>query len=228
MGADGGTINKKTHITLHDPLNDGKIATDDNRRVFAGASVWKCCRLSNMPLEEPIVSDNRGRIFNKIEIIKWLLSKDKHEFSDTQQEEFQDIKRLDDIVELRNITVIKDDKTTSDVSVRCNFGDDILSESKKFVYLVKCGCVLPKVSISRQLSTSNEHRCPSCHQVYSALDIVSINPGSKSKEFTKMYTRMDKLREMKLHHNGTPVKSKKRTRAKTKDHETKKQKVSHT
>lgn len=226
MGGDGGTITKKTHITLHNSIKDGKVAPDDNRKAFSDASIWQCCRLSNKPLQEPIVSDYKGRLFNKIEIVKWLLSKDKLGYTKEQQDEFMDIKRLDDIVELHDISVVHDGNKSNEVSVRCNFGEDILSENKTFVYLTKCGCVLPKVAVSQKKTSVPERRCPNCNTAYDDLDIVFINPANTSKESSELEERITKLREMKLHHNGKPLKLKKRSKTKDQGSESKRQKKS--
>lgn len=208
MGNDGGSITKQHNLKLRLQKNSENVARDDDYQSFSVSSLWRYCRLTNKPLVLPIVSDYKGHLFNKIAIVEWLLSQDKQIYSEIQQEQLQHIKKLNDVVELHNLKEIKDEPSRS--TIQCKFGDDILNENKAFVYLVKCGCVIPSSTLPDR-TKKEDKKCCNCGEPYESIDIIPINPTTE-KEIDELEERNSKLVELKLHHNGNPRTFKKRHR----------------
>lgn len=176
----------------------GHSAKDDDRQGFTRASQWECCRLTNKRLELPIVSDYKGHLFNKEAILEWLLTPDREDYSPDQVARFSHIRRLDDVVELRNLRQVG--TGSGDSSLRCDYDDATLGQSaSRLVYLVPCGDVLPSTS----LRVSPSSRCPKCDRPYQESDVITINPPAKDAQ--ALEKRMQELRETQ-HHNGNPRK----------------------
>lgn len=174
----------------------GHSAKDDDRNEFLRTSQWECCRLSNKKLELPIVSDYKGHLFNKEAILEWLLTPDREDYSQNQIEKFSHIRKLDDVVELRNLSQVSD--SHEGFSLRCDYNDTKLGQSaSRLVYLVPCGDVLPVTS----LSISSSRRCPKCDQQYQELDVITINPSAK--DALALEKRMQKIKDTRHHNNST-------------------------
>jgi len=64
MGADGGSIPSRSEV-VKERRKDGDVKIDK----------WAVCNLSKKRLEEPIVVDKYGNLFNKTAVIEHLLDK---------------------------------------------------------------------------------------------------------------------------------------------------------
>lgn len=188
-------------LKLH-PVNGGNVAKDDDLRNFKAASEWKFCKLSNKRLRLPIVSDYKGHLFNKEAILEWLLTPGREDYSQDQISNFAHIRRLDDVVELRNLKEIESaetkDRAKESRSIVCEYGEGTFGKcSIKFVYIVNCGDVLPVSS----LQMVNQKTCPKCGVSYKDLDVIILNPSS-SDEIQKLADRHKELMVSNKHHNG--------------------------
>ncbi|KAJ3220622.1 Protein RTF2 [Clydaea vesicula] len=77
MGCDGGTIPKRHELIRVKAKEEVKDSYSQT------ITKWFYCQLSNSLLEEPIVSDQLGRLYNKEFIVRKLLEKvDKSELND--------------------------------------------------------------------------------------------------------------------------------------------------
>ncbi|WBF14718.1 hypothetical protein N7582_004189 [Saccharomyces uvarum] len=199
MGADGGSLSKNYNLRL--TIRE-KASTEDSYELqkLNSDSQWNFCRLSNKPLELPIVSDYKGHLFNKDEIIRWLLDPEKQDYNVQQVEEFQHVQRLNDVVDLRNLRQV--DETGV---IHCKFGDDAFraNGSMRFVYLAPCGDVFPKNIISKTTES-----CPRCKNKISDGDIVTINPVSQ-QDIDNLEERYRAVGQKGLYHNGKKRKTKK-------------------
>lgn len=173
----------------------GHSASDDDVGQFKGDSQAKYCRLSNRRLQLPIVSDYMGHLYNKEAVLEWLLTPGREDYTAAQVAQFSHIRRLDDVVELQNLT-------QQGESLRCESGDVLLGDAAaRLVYLVPCGDVVPKPMLLE------DHRCPKCGANYQ--DVVTINPSS-AKVIESLKLRIARLQQQMKHHNGKPRKSKPR------------------
>ena len=73
MGCDGGTIPKR------DELVRVKKKKADVSKEVKNAAKWNNCRLSQTPLQKPIVGDPHGHLYNKETVIEFLLDRSKYE-----------------------------------------------------------------------------------------------------------------------------------------------------
>ncbi|CCF55734.1 hypothetical protein KAFR_0A02990 [Kazachstania africana CBS 2517] len=202
MGNDGGSINKHSNLKLSLGREDEKI-NDEDLSQFNTTSRWKYCRLSNKQLELPIVSDYKGNLYNKEAILEWLLSQKKNEYTHSQIEQLKHIRKLNDVVELHNLEEIKVGKEVA--SLKCSFGEDVFgSNSKTFIYLAKCGDVLPISTVKIQ---SNGNKCPACAKKFEPIDIIQLNPTSKL-DLDKLEKRYKDLQINGFYHNGMQKKRK--------------------
>ncbi|EDO15272.1 hypothetical protein Kpol_455p3 [Vanderwaltozyma polyspora DSM 70294] len=191
MGNDGGSFSKSYNLKLElDKDTTNQPVSDDNVKEFQDGSIWKYCKLSNKPLLVPIVSDYKGQLFNKESVLEWLLTPEKEDYTSQQVEQFKHIKKLNDVIELKNII------QSSNGEIRCGYGDDVLGKNPKvrFIYISKCGDVLPKRIISRD----SEKKCPVCNEVYEVADIVNIN----YEDSASTAKRLEYLVKNKIYHNG--------------------------
>lgn len=236
MGADGGSINKSSILTLHveNTKNDYK-AKDDNVNEFIASSRWEVCKISNLPLRLPIVSDYLGNLYNKESVLEWLLCKEKeNKYERKLRDQISHIKRIHDVVELRNLVEIKEvsqnqsnGKTHSIHRIKCVYGDDILGNktNTSFVYNIKCGDVIPRKILTLNHKSSKESKCPVCNQEYNSIDdIIVINPISK-EDIQHLKDRYQHLCECQLYHDGTKIKKRKKAKGNVAEKNMKKQKV---
>ncbi|SCU90970.1 LAFA_0F01134g1_1 [Lachancea sp. 'fantastica'] len=199
MGNDGSSISKvKTLLTATKRRSSG--SQNSESRTFDSVSRWSICRLSNAPLQPPVVSDYRGNLFNKESILEWLLTPHKEDYSDDQVRLFGHIKTLKDVIELHNIVEVEvGDKGSV---LKCDVGDEIWGKSSgKFSYLAPCGDVVPR-------RTLGGDQCAACSVQYKNTDVIALNPSAE--ELSVLEKRMAKLKSKGLTHSGKPVKTKKR------------------
>jgi hypothetical protein len=69
MGGDGGSIPTRTDLVK---IREKKKDTDPLVLVRIG---WKYCAMSSQILNEPIVADELGNLYNKEAVLKYLMSK---------------------------------------------------------------------------------------------------------------------------------------------------------
>ncbi|CAL9737428.1 hypothetical protein MOSE0_L11034 [Monosporozyma servazzii] len=227
MGADGGSINKSSNLKLHvENTSDDYKAKDDNLLEFSLRSKWECCKISSMPLRLPIVSDYLGNLYNKESVLEWILCKDKKDKYDSNlRNEIKHIKKIHDVVELANLVEVKgNDKNNRSAKIKCKYGDDIFGEKVKtsFVYITKCGDVVPKESIHLFSDGAKEYKCPVCNKPFdSEDDSILINPVSQI-DIQRLIDRYEKLCNDDIYHDGTKIKKRTKNTDRT---ITKKQKI---
>lgn len=219
MGADGGTINKSDVLKLHvESASNEYKAKDDNLDDFQLASRWKFCKISNLPLRLPIVSDYMGNLYNKESILEWILCKDKEDQYETHlREQIDHIKKIHDVVELNNLCEVRDKNDPKIIKIKCKFGDDIFGDKMKvpLVYSVECGDVFPEKTINMNLIKKKDLNCPVCIKRLSSIDdIIPINPLSQP-DIVRLEKRYKALYNDNLYHDRTRKKRKKRVQKTT-------------
>ncbi|VUG18585.1 DEBR0S3_15170g1_1 [Brettanomyces bruxellensis] len=184
MGNDGGTIpSRKEILNFTQRKLGGVLAKSDvskkERELWKLAGAFGYCQLSHKRLSKPIVSDYMGRLFNKEDVILYLIAKRKRkkarkskkskELKDGSDEKkrhnakedtsedsdpFPHLRTMKDLVEL-NIEYNEHDGT-----VKCPLSGKVFhlrSEKDNDInqlqlcYLVPCGCTVGKEILDQYL-----------------------------------------------------------------------------
>lgn len=184
-----------------------EISTAQNfqSKQLSNEDKWNLCTLSGMELNEPIVGDALGNLYNKEAVINWLL--DRTQFSKGQKDLAKHITSLKDVVEIHPKYVISGKRPTwicplSQKDVRKE------SLSTKFVYIVPCGHVFSKNAITEL----DETVCSECEHTYKKRDIIVINGESRDLEALK--NRLTELEKEGLSHSLKKMTTAKRKAAK--------------
>lgn len=172
------------------------------------AYLWSVCAYSDRPLEEPIVSDYRGRLYCKEDIIEMLLGRAAGKETKHAQVVVPHITSLKrDVVEL---IFSKDSKGTWICPLTQK---EILQENKgsKFVYLAGCGHVFSEKGY-KELDFTSCYLCDK--EIDKEAGIVIINPTSEA-DAEQLEKRMSELKERGLSHSLASASGKKRKHDKT-------------
>jgi len=166
MGADGGSFTHRSEVVK----TKAKTETIDKRTQLLLA--WFTCALSKRDLEEPIVSDALGRLYNKDAIIEFLLAPAPSAENPISSRPFgQDgwlaaghLRSLKDVqtLKLTPASVSRDESLASNGSSNagaeqqwgkakweCPISMRGMNGSIKFVYVKGCGCVVSEAGLSQ-------------------------------------------------------------------------------
>lgn len=171
MGCDGGTIPRRGELVRQKQKQESK--DKDAER----ACRWRHCSISQQPLERPIVTCRKGRLYNKTAVIECLLDKTK----------IGHIKSLKDVRELK-LTVnpsydfkMEENKVLIGAipgAYICPITALEMTGKYPFVALWTCGCVFSERAL-RELKSSV---CGSCSKFFSADDIVVLNSDTVQRK----------------------------------------------
>ena len=166
MGADGGSIAKRSEL-----VRTAEKAENEDKNIN---SLWTQCSLSHQKLEDPVVSDYNGSLYNKTAVLELLLGTYNGPPPVTKR-----ASQIRDVVELQRD--IEKGRWIDPVSRK-----DLETEgfTERFAYLAECGHIGPK---SVLLKASN---CPICETHYR--DMVIINPRTADSR-QRNQTRIDRL-----------------------------------
>ncbi|VDM25269.1 unnamed protein product [Toxocara canis] len=194
MGADGGTIPKRCELVKN---KKKKEKVDKNVK---NASRWRLCRLSQQPLQKPIVACRLGGLYNKEAVLNAILLKTIRE-----NEAAKHIRGLRDIKELK-LCDNKEYKETGadkgdsykDYNVApycCPVSGLAMNGNHTFMVNWRCGCVISEKAIEEVKSDV----CHSCGGPFDRDDLVVLNPP---EELRRIYeTRLEEEREKKSKKN---------------------------
>ncbi|OMH81571.1 Protein RTF2-like protein [Zancudomyces culisetae] len=190
MGNDGGSIPRRVEL-VKEKKKEEKV--DSNIQAI---TKWFFCALSKQPLEQPIVADEMGRMYNRESVLEFLLDRE-NAFGDSDKI-CGHIRTIKDVVTLKLASVptltskkaeaeavvppIKG-KTSSfsrkhiELNGTSNYICPILGKEmngkNKFVFLWTCGCVLSEDS----LKIMTDNLCLNCSTpISNPDDIIQINP----------------------------------------------------
>jgi len=225
MGNDGGSIPDRRDLVRNKPKAEQADKANQTR------ARWFFCALSKRPLQEPIVSCELGKLYNKDAVIEFLL--DRSAFGDGE-EICGHIRSLKDVKTL-SLTPNPTPKSGSPDSgvdrglFVCPLNLKEMTGVVPFVYLNTCGCVFSQAglkAVSTGTPTSEKGKdkdqdqdkedkdrveeggaqldvCPQCARKFDRLeDVRVLNPGPEEEE--RMRGTMERRRA------SAPVKSKKR------------------
>ncbi|KAG8220670.1 DUF602-domain-containing protein [Butyriboletus roseoflavus] len=221
MGNDGGSIPDRRDLVKT------KAKTEQADKANQVRARWFFCALSKRLLQEPVVSCDLGKLYNKDAIIEYLL--DKSAYGDGE-EICGHVRSLKDVKTLK-LTARSTPTTSTDLPPTeipqfvCPLNLKEMNGLQPFVYVRPCGCVFSQSGLrallgpnppNRELSSGegnngdSAHKqeldvCPQCATKFSQTsDVVTINPSKDEEQ--RMRVAMD------LRRSREPVKSKTKKR----------------
>jgi len=206
MGNDGGSIPDRRDLVRSKPKAEQADKANQTR------ARWFFCALSKRPLQEPIVSCDLGKLYNKDALIEFLL--DRSAFGDGEEicghiRSLKDVKTLTLTPNATSKSVILDSSVDRGLYV-CPLNFKEMTGVVPFVYLSTCGCVfsqagLKAVSSSTPPSEKGKDKdvgdegtkqlevCPQCATKFDrSEDVRVLNPGPEEEE--RMQTAMERRR----------------------------------
>lgn len=216
MGNDGGSIPKRRELVKE----AARALTVSELKANALESLghaWTHDTITNESLDDNVVSDWRGRLYNYETILKGLMPTDDTTTTtarsnpDSKEVTFASmgIKSLRDIVKLKFHSPPGAKKATW----ACPISLKELGPSVKAVYIAACGHVFAEVAI-REIQ-DQESTCPECGEPFKRRDVVPILPTDE-RELKKMTERMDELIASGLTHSLKKEKKEKKAKGKNK------------
>ncbi|KAL3276237.1 hypothetical protein HHI36_020953 [Cryptolaemus montrouzieri] len=195
MGCDGGTIPRRDELVKTKKKPEAK--DKDSERSFE----WRCCALTQQPLQNPIVICGLGRLYNKLSMIEGLLNKA------AMPKETSHIKSLKDIKQL-NLTPNPTYQEHETKERGANLGPSPficpvigleMTGKFRFVAIWTCGCVFSE----RALKQINTNICHKCEKSFETDDVVVINGNEEDliimrERMAKRQLKQKKIKEKKI------------------------------
>lgn len=154
--------------------------------------------MSKKSLQQPIVSDYKGRLYNKDAVLEWLLDKDE---SSVAAQVIPHIQSVKDIVEL-HFETSKDGDWICPLSQR-----EVKALTYRFVYVAESGWVYSESAIKEF------KECPQTSVPFSDKNLVLINPIREEDKLAAK-ARLDRLTEEGLTHGLRKIKKDKKDKKK--------------
>lgn len=194
MKNDGGSIPTRRDLVKEEP---GELTTAQlfEAQQLNGDDAWKLCAFTGKQLKDRIVSDYKGRLYNKESLLEYLLSPES--YTHVEKEPVRHIKSMKDFVELQITTDERnDDKWVCPISKK---------ESGKFVYIVECGHVFSESAMKNIDDLTN---CMVCDTCFDQSNVITINPADEA-DMERLKSRINSLKENELTHSLKKASSKK-------------------
>jgi len=219
MGNDGGSIPKR-----HELVKTVKAAKKADKEDALMAK-WLHCSLSKEVLVEPIMADDLGQLYNKEEVIRYLLEK-------KSIKNFEHIKKMKDLTELRLKTAEKKaesklgaaaDVYKGDISkFVCPITSIPMNGKYKFSFSKTCGCVFSEKALKEVPSPT----CLLCGKEFTSEDVIPIygDESEVQKLRQKMEEKLEKEKAAKAEKSEKSEKAEKAEKADKADKADKKQK----
>ncbi|KAI8328430.1 Rtf2 RING-finger-domain-containing protein [Chlamydoabsidia padenii] len=181
MGNDGGSIPRRIEL-VKEKQKDVKQNPNLQREA-----AWFYCALSKKALEQPIVADRLGKLYNQDVVIEYILDPSAYGDGDKICPYINSTK---DTIKL-NLTTnpaytnLQNDTSTVvgslDRDLRSQFICPIsmkeMNGKHRFVYLDSCGCTFAEQTMKEVNST----QCLSCGNPFDNTNIITINPTNKEE-----------------------------------------------
>lgn len=190
MGNDGGSIPDRRDLVK----TKAKAEQADKQNQIVAK--WFFCALSKRPLQDPVVSCELGKLYNKDAIVEYLI--DKTVYGDGARI-CGHVKSLKDVTQLRltpNPAPVDPNSEKPQAAYVCPLTLKEMNGALPFVYLSTCGCVFSSAGLralsspaEAPSSSSSESKdipaqsksmlqCPQCSNPYDRLlDVRTLNPG---------------------------------------------------
>ncbi|KAJ3125400.1 hypothetical protein HK098_000287 [Nowakowskiella sp. JEL0407] len=195
MGCDGGSIPLRIELVK---TKARAIKLDPKFLAYAN---WYFCALSKLPLQQPIVADNLGRMYNKEAMLSYLLDKNAYGDGDLI---CSHISKPRDLINLKltpnpaysessgsflsqsQASVNPDDNLVA--KFICPISQKEMNGKHRFNIITTCGCVVSEQAFKEIPSTS----CLICTKPFTPLDVIPINPSDE--ELPALKTRLEKIK----------------------------------
>lgn len=177
MGNDGGSIPRRNEMVKE------KQKTKDNKEDLNNQliALYYFCALSKRPLQEPVVGDGLGRLFNREAILEYLLDK-KNAFGDgpiicNNINSIKDVKALNVKPNPSYTRSEKPDDLNNQHHRPAPFICPITSREMNghhpFEFIWGCGCVY---SVKARKELPNQSTCLVCGKPFDDEDVIPIHP----------------------------------------------------
>ncbi|KAF9527908.1 Rtf2 RING-finger-domain-containing protein [Crepidotus variabilis] len=192
MGNDGGSIPDRRDLVRTRPKAEQADKANQTK------AKWFFCALSKRKLQEPVVSCELGKLYNKDAMIEFLL--DRSSYGDGENicghiRSLKDVKTLKLTLNTSPVSAtLPRDASTERTPFVCSLTLKEMNGVQPFVYISTCGCVfsqagLKSVTVPKDKGKAKEgrsespssaddgiHLCPNCGTKYSKDDITALNP----------------------------------------------------
>lgn len=194
MGNDGGSIPTRRELVKETARNPTTTQVKESQ-AEQQEYLWTTDPVTQKPLQQPIVSDAYGKLYNKDTVLEFLLEGTRE--ADVERVSHGSIQSLRDVVELKfHVDAQSRELNTKRVIWTCPITGDKLGPGAKAVYIVPCGHVF---SASAQKAVSAE-RCLSCETEYAANDVIPIVPVTDD-DIARLTLRLKTLQAKALTHS---------------------------
>jgi hypothetical protein len=171
MGCDGGSIPKREELVKQ------KQKPEIPDAFIQMLTKWTRCTLSKTELIEPVVCDLKGRLYNKSNLLEYLLDKSTYGDGDII---CPHVKGMKDVVTLklvgnRSVTTAKEDRM--ECKWICPITGKEMNGKTKFISFKKCGCTMTQEALDQIQGTS----CLVCGTGFEADDIIILNPTGEDE-----------------------------------------------
>lgn len=201
MGNDGGSIPTRREL-VKEAARAPTAQQIKETRAEQQTHNWRFDAVSEQPLREPVVSDARGRLYNKATILEFLVEgKWREEMAGTG------IGGMGDVAEVRFSRGAEEGG--EDRGWVCPVSGEKLGAGNggvKAVYLVPCGHAFA-ASVIKAVQTGAGGKCLVCEKEYAGNDVVVVLPVAEA-DIARLELRVKRLREEGLSHSLKKVKSK--------------------
>jgi hypothetical protein len=205
MGCDGGTIPKRNEL-VKTKKKKATLSKD-----VKNAARWNNCRLSQRPLEKPIICDTNGYLYNKEAIIEFLLDKSKYEKGPEHIRSLKDVKELN-LVSNPSFNINKQENSGEQSEMNrsqwiCPITGLEMNGSFKFFALFNCGCVFSERAY-KTIQSSTKLNCLKCEKAFEPTDMIILNPTCPEDlelNVTKFETRKESAAKVKAEKQAAKV-----------------------
>ncbi|KAJ1679648.1 Replication termination factor 2 [Spiromyces aspiralis] len=197
MGNDGGSIPLRREL-VKQKTKEEKV--DVRAQLIAR---WSYCALSKQPLQEPVVGDAIGKLYNREAMLEFLLDR-AGAYGDADAI----CSHIKSIKDVKTLNLTKKDSLAGGKARNDSSAHDLTAESKficpitlkemnghyPFVFLWSCGCVFSEKS----LKELNATECPLCGKPFEKSETVPINPSpDKQRELLEAWRSQKKAGKRK-------------------------------
>lgn len=194
MGNDGGSIPTRRELVKEAARNPSAAQVKESQHEQQEYQ-WNTDPISRQPLEQPVVSDSSGKLYNKATILEYLVEGTRKE--DAERETQGAVKSLKDIVEVKfELDTDESDAAAKKRAWKCPVTGDRLGPASKAVYIVPCGHAFSGAAIKE---VSGE-KCLTCDTEYASNDIIPIN-SLVDTDIARLALRTKTLQEKGLTHS---------------------------
>ena len=195
MGNDGGSI--PTRRELVKEAAKEKTSTEKKQSQHEQQEYrWTTDPISQKPLEQPVVSDCNGKLYNKVAILEYLVEGGA---------------KIDTVKSQKDVVHVKFEGGDEHNTWKCPITGDRLGPGSKAVYIVPCGH-----AFSGAIKELSERTCPTCETEYAPNDLIPILPTAEA-EIARLSLRMKTLDGQGLTHSLKKASGSKKRKNKPED-----------